>query len=132
MHTSIGELDFDLSVAGKPGDPLVLMLHGFPQTNYAWRHQLAPLAAAGFYVVAPNQRGYSPGARPVNVAAYATENLVADALALIDTLGAGHAHVVGHDWGGQLSWLLAAHHAQQVVHDAQHRMQEQMEHILTA
>ena len=114
MHTLIGELDFDLAVAGKPGDPMVLMLHGFPQTNYAWRHQLAPLAEAGFYVVAPNQRGYSAGARPESVGAYATENLVADALGLMDTFGSGHAHVVGHDWGGQLSWLLAAHHAEHV------------------
>jgi len=114
MHISVGELVFDLAVAGNPGDPLVLMLHGFPQTNYSWRHQLDPLAEAGYFVVAPNQRGYSAGARPESVAAYATENLVADALGLMDALGGGHAHVVGHDWGGQLSWLLAAHHAEHV------------------
>lgn len=114
MHISVGELVFDLAVAGSPGDPLVLMLHGFPQTNYSWRHQLDPLAEAGYFVVAPNQRGYSAGARPESVSAYATENLVADARALMDELGDGHAHVVGHDWGGQLSWLLAAHHPQQV------------------
>ncbi len=114
MHISIGELVFDLATAGKPGDPLVLMLHGFPQTNYAWRHQMEPLAEAGYFAVAPNQRGYSAGARPADVAAYATGNLVNDARALIDTFGEGHAHIVGHDWGGQLSWLLAANHAQQV------------------
>ena len=114
MQTSIGEHVFDLAVAGNPGDPLVLMLHGFPQTNYTWRHQLEPLAEAGYFVVAPNQRGYSAGARPADIASYATDKLVADALALIDAFGNGHAHVVGHDWGGQLSWLLAAHHPQQV------------------
>ena len=114
MHISIGELVFELATAGNPGDPLVLMLHGFPQTNYSWRQQIGPLAKAGYFVVAPNQRGYSPGARPTDVAAYATANLVDDALALIDIFGAGSAHVVGHDWGGQLSWLLAAHHGEQV------------------
>lgn len=114
MHASIGDLVFDLACAGRPGDPLVLLLHGFPQTNYTWRHQLEPLAAAGFFAVAPNQRGYSAGARPLDIAAYATENLVADALELINTFGNGHAHVVGHDWGGQLSWLLAANHRDQV------------------
>jgi pimeloyl-ACP methyl ester carboxylesterase len=58
--------------------------------------------------VAPDQRGYSPGARPVQIDAYATERLVGDALAMMDTLGYARAHVVGHDWGGQLAWLLAA------------------------
>jgi len=114
MQISLGELVFDLATAGDRGTPLVLMLHGFPQTNYSWRHQLQPLADAGYFAVAPNQRGYSPGARPLGIADYATENLIQDALELIDTLGAGAAHVVGHDWGGQLSWLLAAYHPERV------------------
>lgn len=114
MHVSIGQYVFDLATAGQPGDPLVLMLHGFPQTNYTWRHQLEPLAAAGFFAVAPNQRGYSPGARPAGIEHYATGNLLFDALELIDTFGDGQAHVVGHDWGGQLSWLLAARHSDKV------------------
>ena len=101
-------LTFDAEVAGRPGDPMVLMLHGFPQTAYTWRYQLQPLADAGYYVVAPNQRGYSPGARPTAIADYITENLLADARALIEVSGYEQAHVVGHDWGGQLSWLLAA------------------------
>ena len=57
-------LEFEAVTAGNHGDPLVLMLHGFPQTAYTWRYQMQPLADAGFYAVAPNQRGYSAGARP--------------------------------------------------------------------
>ncbi len=114
MQISVGDLVFDAEAAGKPDAPLVLLLHGFPQTSYTWRHQLQPLADAGYLAVAPNQRGYSPGARPADIAAYATENLVADALAIIRYFGKHEAHIVGHDWGGQLSWLLAAHHPDRV------------------
>lgn len=115
MQFAAGDLTFDLATAGEPGKPLVLMLHGFPQTSHSWRYQLEPLADTGFFAVAPNQRGYSPGARPAGIEAYATANLLDDALTMIDELGGGRAHVVGHDWGGQLSWLLAAHHPERVV-----------------
>ncbi len=115
MQIAIGDLVFDLASAGQPGDPLVLMLHGFPQTNHSWRHQLAPLADAGYFAVAPNQRGYSSGARPPGIDSYATRLLLDDALEMIDSFGGGRAHVVGHDWGGQLAWLLAAHHPEHVT-----------------
>ncbi len=110
MQLSLNGLNFDVETAGAQGAPLVLLLHGFPQTSYTWRHQLEPLAQAGYFAVAPNQRGYSAGARPQSVSAYATENLLGDALAMIGHFGYERAHIVGHDWGGQLSWLLAAHH----------------------
>ena len=115
MKIEIDNLTFDARSAGTPGDPLVLLLHGFPQTSHSWRHQLAPLATAGFFAVAPDQRGYSAGARPARIADYRTELLVSDALGIIDRLGYHQAHIVGHDWGGQLSWLLAAHHPDQVA-----------------
>src|SRR5262249_11830043 len=92
----------------------VLFLHGFPQTRYMWRHQLAALSAAGFRAIAPDQRGYSAGARPAAMEAYATDLIVADALALMDALGAPRFHLVGHDWGGQIAWLIAAHHKERV------------------
>jgi len=114
MQIRLDDLVFDADVAGVVGHPLVLLLHGFPQTSYTWRHQLEPLADAGYFAVAPNQRGYSPGARPAGVGAYATRHLVADALGMISALGYDKAHLVGHDWGGQLTWLLAAHHPQRV------------------
>jgi len=103
-------LSFTTDLAGETDAPLVLLLHGFPQTRYTWRHQLPALAAAGFRAAAPDQRGYSPGARPGGVASYGVDALVADALGLADALGAERFHLVGHDWGGQLAWLLAARH----------------------
>lgn len=116
---SVGELTFDASSEGDRGNPLVLMLHGFPQTNHTWRHQLGPLAEAGYYAVAPDQRGYSVGARPAGVDSYATNLLVEDALGMARVLGytpgQKRFHLVGHDWGGQLSWLLAAAHPDAVA-----------------
>lgn len=105
---------FDVDVAGEPGRPLVLLLHGFPQTSYSYRHELPALAAAGYFAAAPNQRGYSPGARPLNVEDYATQHLMADALALATELGTAKFHLVGHDWGGQLAWLIAAAHPERL------------------
>jgi len=107
-------LFFDVEVAGRPGDPFVLLLHGFPQTSHTWRDVLPALARAGYHAAAPNQRGYSPGARPAGVDAYATANLVDDALALADAFHAERFFLVGHDWGGQLAWLIAARHPARV------------------
>ena len=86
----------------------MLLLHGFPQTSHTWRHQLPALAAAGYFAVAPNQRGYSPHARPGKVEDYSTDRLVADARTMVKSLGYERFNLVGHDWGGQLSWLIAA------------------------
>jgi pimeloyl-ACP methyl ester carboxylesterase len=88
----------------------VLLLHGFPQTAHSWRRVAPELARAGYRVVAPNLRGVSPGARPAERAAYATEPLVADVLAIVDALGARRFYLVGHDWGGALAWQVAARH----------------------
>ncbi len=95
--------------------PLVLLLHGFPQSRHTWRTELPALAEAGYRGWAPDQRGYSPGARPDGIDAYRTEHLVGDVLALADAAGAERFHVVGHDWGGQLAWLTAAHHPDRVI-----------------
>jgi pimeloyl-ACP methyl ester carboxylesterase len=73
-----------------------------------WGRQLSALAEAGFRAVAPDQRGYSAGARPSDVESYAANLLTGDALALMDVRGAHRFHLVGHDWGGQLAWLIAA------------------------
>jgi pimeloyl-ACP methyl ester carboxylesterase len=114
IELGASDLVFECDVAGESDAPLVLLLHGFPQTSHTWRHQLPALAEAGFLAVAPNQRGYSPGARPEGAAAYATELLVADAIGIADALGHARFHLVGHDWGGQLAWLLAANHPEHV------------------
>jgi pimeloyl-ACP methyl ester carboxylesterase len=93
------------------GEP-VLLLHGFPQSRHAWRHQLAALGDQGFRAVAPDQRGYSAGARPdpTDLSNYGFDLLVADALSIAEACGWGSRpfHLVGHDWGGQVSWGVAS------------------------
>ena len=88
--------------------PLVVLLHGFPEFWYAWRHQISALAAAGFRVVAPDLRGYNFSDKPAGIRAYRIEALLGDLAGLIETLGAEQdatrAHVVGHDWGGAFAW----------------------------
>jgi pimeloyl-ACP methyl ester carboxylesterase len=101
-------LSFTVDVYGPDDGAPVLMLHGFPQSRAAWRSPGAALAAAGFRAIAPDQRGYSPGARPPGIEPYAAQNMVADALGLMDALGHDRFHLVGHDWGGQIAWLTAA------------------------
>ncbi|HEY2735513.1 MAG TPA: alpha/beta hydrolase [Polyangiales bacterium] len=108
IQIPLGAHVFDVDVAGEPGQPLVLLLHGFPQTSYAYRHALPALADAGYFAAAPNQRGYSPGARPPRIEDYATRYLTEDALAIATAFGAERFHLVGHDWGGQLAWLIGA------------------------
>ncbi len=100
---------------------LVLFLHGFPHSRHTWRAELSALDALGYRVVAYDQRGYSPGARPDGIDAYRVENLVADALAIVDAVAAGTAgegdpkfHMVGHDWGGQLGWIIASLYPERV------------------
>ena len=105
---AVGRLTFDVRVAGPADGEVVLLLHGFPQSSYEWRHQMWALAAAGYRAVAPDQRGYSPGARPPAVEDYALPLLVQDVLGVADAVGAERFHVVGHDWGAAVAWALAA------------------------
>ncbi len=104
-------LVFDVATAGPPGGEQVVLLHGFPQSARCWDAVVPALTAAGLRTVAPDQRGYSPGARPASRAAYRMSELVADAAAVVEAAldGTGHraAHVVGHDWGAWVAWNLA-------------------------
>jgi pimeloyl-ACP methyl ester carboxylesterase len=106
---------FTADVAGPDDGPVVLLLHGFPQSRHTWRDTVPALGAAGFRAVAPDQRGYTPGVRPAAVDAYSTTRLVADVLDLADALGAERIHLVGHDWGGQVAWLTAAQHPDRIA-----------------
>lgn len=90
--------------------PLVVLLHGFPEFWYAWRHQIAALAAAGYRVVAVDQRGYNTSAKPQGVTAYCLEHLIGDVHGLIQALGETAAIIVGHDWGGAIAWSFAMQH----------------------
>ena len=110
MELAVGDLVFEARAEGPAEGELVLLLHGFPQTSLSWRNQLGALAAAGYQAVAPDQRGYSPGARPADVGEYRVERLVGDVLGFADALGAQRFHLVGHDWGGALAWQVAGRH----------------------
>jgi len=105
-------LDFDVYVGGPgPGaGPPVLLLHGFPQHSGEWQGVLPALHEAGLRTYAVDQRAYSPGARPAGVEAYRMAECVADVLSIMDALGTGPVHLVGHDWGAAVAWHLTARH----------------------
>lgn len=111
-RVDVGEVRLAITEAGD-GEPVIL-LHGFPELSYSWRHQIEALAAAGYHAVAPDLRGYGQSARPAGVAAYAAPKLVGDIVGLIRALGHESAHIVGHDWGGGLAWGLAGASPQMV------------------
>jgi len=90
--------------------PLVVLLHGFPEHWYSWRHQIPALAAAGFHVLAPDMRGYNLSDKPRGVRHYRLEVLARDVAELVRCAGAERAHVVGHDWGGLVAWRVAMSH----------------------
>jgi pimeloyl-ACP methyl ester carboxylesterase len=100
--------------AADPAKPLVLLLHGFPEFWYGWRRQIAPLADAGFYVVAPDLRGYNLSSKPPRVRDYRLESLAEDVLALATHLGRARFHLAGHDWGGTIAWRVASVAAERV------------------
>ena len=112
---ALGDLTFDVRTAGPEDGEVAILLHGFPQTSYEWRHQIRALAEAGFRVVAPDQRGYSAGARPTDTADYALPLLVEDVLGLADAVGAERFHIVGHDWGAIVAWAVAVAAADRVI-----------------
>ncbi|MEV0670321.1 alpha/beta fold hydrolase [Mycobacterium sp. NPDC050441] len=101
------EFVFDVTDSGPADGPVVVLLHGFPQQNSSWGEIIPLLTANGFRCLAPNQRGYSPGARPTRRRDYRATELVKDILALIDASGADRVHLVGHDWGAAVAWGVA-------------------------
>jgi pimeloyl-ACP methyl ester carboxylesterase len=107
-YAEVGDVKLHYVEAGE--GPLIVLLHGFPEFWYGWRLQIAPLAAAGFRVVAPDTRGCNLSSKPDGVAAYSADKLAADIQGLIRERGAESALVVGHDWGGTIAWTLALNH----------------------
>lgn len=103
-----GAMEFDVLQAGEPEGTPVILLHGFPETAVSWSRMLPALADAGIWAIAPDQRGYSPGARPPDVASYATEKLAQDVIDIADALDVPAFHLVGHDWGASVGWVVAA------------------------
>jgi pimeloyl-ACP methyl ester carboxylesterase len=96
----------NVALAGDPANPAVILLHGFPESHRTWR-EIAPLLADKFYLVMPDQRGFAGSDRPQEVEAYRTETLVDDIFALANALGLEEFALIGHDWGGAISWAAA-------------------------
>jgi pimeloyl-ACP methyl ester carboxylesterase len=114
MRVAARDLTFEVTAGGGSSGPPVLLLHGFPQHRGMWSPVAERLHAAGLRTYALDQRGYSPGARPEQVADYRMSECVADLTALLDQLDVPAAHVVGHDWGALVGWHLAARHPDRV------------------
>lgn len=110
LRVPSGDLVLDAVAVGPDDGPVVVLLHGFPQTSWSWRGVWPELADAGYRVVAPDLRGYSPDARPVGVEHYRMPVLVGDVLAVLDAVGDDPVHLVGHDWGAAIAWHTAARH----------------------
>jgi len=111
-YAEIGDVRLHYVEAGE--GPLVLLLHGFPQFWYQWRHQIPALVEAGFRVVAPDMRGYNLSDKPLGVRAYRVELLARDVERLILACGERTATVVGHDWGAIVAWIAAMRHPERV------------------
>ncbi len=104
-------LNHRVALSGPEGGPLVLLVHGFPESWYSWRHQLAALGSAGYRVAAPDVRGYGGSDKPHEVAAYAIDVMAADMEAIAGVLSpGGPAVIVGHDWGAPIAWTSALAH----------------------
>ncbi|PCD04565.1 alpha/beta hydrolase [Sphingomonas spermidinifaciens] len=107
-------VELDVAVAGEPGSPTMICLHGFPESHRTWRHQAAAFAR-DFHVIAPDQRGYARSDKPQEVEAYAADRIVADLIALADHFDAARFTLVAHDWGGAVAWLAALRHPDRIV-----------------
>ena len=109
-----GPITIHVVQAGPVNGPLVILLHGFPEFWYGWKEQIKPLAAAGYRVWVPDQRGYNLSDKPKGIGAYTIDTLAADVVSLIDAAGEQKAVVVGHDWGAAVAWWVAATYPQRV------------------
>jgi pimeloyl-ACP methyl ester carboxylesterase len=111
----VKDLTFTARTSGPKDGELVILLHGFPQTSYSYNKQLVALAKAGYRVVAPDQRGYSPGARPKEIKDYKIKYLAQDVIDIADQLKTKEFHLVGHDWGAAVTWTVAANFPERVT-----------------
>jgi pimeloyl-ACP methyl ester carboxylesterase len=114
MRSVVGDCatEFEVTGAGKP----VVLLHGFPDSGNLWRHQVPALSVAGYQLIVPDLRGYGHSDKPADVESYGLLQLAGDVIGVLDLLGIERAHVVGHDWGAALAWLLATLQPDRVDH----------------
>ncbi len=111
---SRGGFTFDVDDSGPADGQVIVLLHGYPENRSSWRAVTPLLTAAGYRVLAPDQRGYSPRARPLRRRDYRVRELVDDILALVDASGADKVHLVGHDWGGAVAWAFSMLHPERL------------------
>jgi len=114
VMVSNGDVNLSTRVVGG-GGPLVILMHGWPDLALSWRHQLRPLAEAGYTVAAPDMRGYGESSKPTDVAAYALEQAAGDMAAIARALGARRWVAVGHDWGAAVAWRCALRYPDEVA-----------------
>lgn len=110
----VNGVDLHVVEAGADGDPLLVLLHGFPEFWWGWRHQITVFADAGHHVVVPDLRGYNTSSAPPGISAYRLDVLAEDVVELATAFGADRFDLVGHDWGAVISWEVAARHADRV------------------
>lgn len=109
-HVRVGDIHLHIREAGPADGPVLILLHGFPESGRAWRKLMRPLAARGFHVVAPDMRGYGKSNAPAGIEQYSLDLLVGDVIGLADALGVITFTLGGHDWGGIVAWAVAAGH----------------------
>ena len=115
LYFQTSEVRLHAMAHGPKDGPVVLLLHGFPEFWYGWHRQIEPLAAAGFRVIVPDQRGYNLSSKPAGVAAYSLTHLVSDVIAIADQLGQQKIFLAGHDWGAAVAWSTALLYPQRIA-----------------
>jgi len=115
VSVKANDLEFSVDVRGDAANTPVILLHGFPEAAVMWDKFMDELVVKNYYAIAPNQRGYSSGARPADVEEYGIEYLASDIMAIADELGLKKFHLVGHDWGAVVGWKLAADHPDRII-----------------
>ena len=123
-HRTVNGLSLHVVEAGPSDGPLLILLHGFPEFWWAWRHQITFFAHQGYHEVVPDMRGYNTSDAPPEIADYLLDTLVADVIALADSYGADRFSIVSHDWGGLVAWGVGASYSPRlkrlVILDAPH------------
>jgi len=114
VNKEVNGLTFKVRVEGNPTDEPVILLHGWPETSHMWIGLMEQLSAEGYYCIAPDQRGFSPQARPEKVKDYAIEFLAEDVIGIADAFGIKNFQLVGHDWGSAIGWAVVAFHPDRV------------------
>ena len=114
VNKEVNGLTFKCRVAGNPADEPVILLHGWPETSHMWTQLMEKLSSEGYYCIAPDQRGFSPQARPTKVKDYDISFLASDVIGIADAFGVKNFQLIGHDWGSAIGWAVVAFYPDRV------------------